>query len=132
MTAVADSGWRKYLAHGHQDYLGGPEVAREPHVQPLTDRSRAQVGATMRAEGGPGETQYRAHARFARGQLAATRRPVQYIGQAEIAQGVANLKAAIDGKDVEGFICAKSCGPNSVRWETACAWRRTGCGAGAR
>src|ERR1700730_1198355 len=32
--------------------------------------------------------------------------PVQYIGQGAVAEDVANLKAAIEGKDVEGYIAA--------------------------
>jgi 5-methyltetrahydropteroyltriglutamate--homocysteine methyltransferase len=32
--------------------------------------------------------------------------PVQYIGQAAVAEDVANLKAAVEGKDVEGYVAA--------------------------
>src|ERR1700694_5470265 len=32
--------------------------------------------------------------------------PVKYIGQAAVAEDVANLKAAIEGKDVEGYVAA--------------------------
>src|SRR5579859_4184690 len=32
--------------------------------------------------------------------------PITYIGQAAVAEDVANLKAAIEGKDVEGYVAA--------------------------